>query len=304
MRAAQRERLLSARRLLLRWHTHQNQRSFSWRHTVRDPYHVWICEMMGQQTQASRIEEYLGRFLSRFPTVTALASSPQRDVVRAWQGLGYNRRAVYLHRAAQEIVERYDGALPSSDSELRSLPGIGDYTARAIQVFAFNSPVSAVDVNVSRVLTRLSKRVRDRAVLLPILTVHAVNEAILPRKRNREWHEALMDLGATVCTKNRPACDRCPLRSVCPSDGLANAQKQRGPAKSEPLYVGHPKRIWRGRVLKLIAASPMRRQSLRVAVAEAHSLDISQADQILTLVLPPLIDEGFVHLHRGRYELR
>lgn len=260
---------------------------------------------MGQQTQASRIEEYLRRFLDRFPTVRSLADAPQRDVVRAWQGLGYNRRAVYLHKAAKRIVEQFDGSLPSTESELRSLAGVGEYTARAIQVFAFGKHVSAVDVNVSRVLTRLAKRTQDRAFLLPISDVHEINLAILPSKRTRDWHEAIMDLGATICTKNRPQCDACPLRSQCPSVGLQNAQQpERRDSKTEPLFFGHPKRIWRGRVLKLIAASPLSRQRLRSLLSSKHSIDASIADDMMMLVLPGLLEEGFIHLTKSRYELR
>lgn len=304
MTSATRSRLIRIRRRLLTWHTKQNDRDLSWRSNVRNPYEVWICEMMGQQTQASRIEGFLQRFLDSFPTVERLASAKQSEVIKAWQGLGYNRRALQLHQAAKQLVERFEGDLPRTEAELRSLPGIGPYTASAILVFAFNQAVSAVDVNVSRVITRVSRRTRTRSDTLPISAVQEINLSILPSQRNREWHEALMDLGATICTKNRPRCTECPLQKVCPSSNLykdaASAPKR---ANNERSYHGAPKRIWRGRLLTLVAASATSASVLRRKLAKYQNLKEDQATEILDLVLPALLSDNFIRLLDGKYEL-
>ncbi|HYM19467.1 MAG TPA: hypothetical protein VEW28_00515 [Candidatus Kapabacteria bacterium] len=308
MNSTVRQRLVRARTLLLRWHRKQNKREFSWRHDVRDPYEVLVCEMMGQQTQASRIEIFLKKFLRKFPTVSALANAKQSDVIRAWQGLGYNRRALHLHNAAKMIAVKHGGIIPRSQTDLLVLPGIGAYTASAIRVFAFEENSSAVDVNVSRVITRLSKKVRDRTELLPLMTVQEINEEIMPRKAIRDWHEAIMDFGATICTKNNPQCDICPLRNVCLSKGLykkihSSLDKKQ---QKEKQYFGAPKRIWRGRILKIITdGRRIGASDLKKSLHQQFGLTASEVSAILSMTLPELLQEGFIrHSTNDSYSLK
>ena len=147
---------------LIEWYK-SNRREFSWRKKIRDPYEVLVCEVMGQQTQASRIEQFLPQFLKRFPTIEALASSPKSEVIRQWQGLGYNRRALNLQRTAMELANK---PFPKTSEELLKLPGIGHYTANALLIFAFNKSVAAVDVNIERLLSRLFRKMPDTDSML------------------------------------------------------------------------------------------------------------------------------------------
>jgi len=150
----QRNRFENIQEDLITWYK-TNRRKFSWRKKIRDPYEVLVCEVMGQQTQASRIEQFLPRFLDKFPTAVILAAAKKSDVIREWQGLGYNRRALNLQKAAIELSNRQ---FPKNENDLLSLPGIGPYTARAILIFAYNKPIATVDVNIERVLSRLFKK--------------------------------------------------------------------------------------------------------------------------------------------------
>ncbi len=248
---SEKKRFTTIQASLIEWYN-KNRRTFSWRKNIRDPYEVLVCEVMGQQTQASRIEQYLPRFLTRFPTVKSLASAKQSDVIKEWQGLGYNRRALHLYRAAKELSEV---SFPKSEKELLALPGIGKYTARAVLIFAYNKPLAAVDINIQRLLSRLYKKMPDSGSMLPTNVIYELGESILPIKRSRLWHEALMDFGATICTKKNPSCSRCPLFHECRSGKtlMHSSSFKKTTESSEPKYFGFPKRIWRGRVLKIIS---------------------------------------------------
>ena len=184
-----------------------------------DPWAVLVSEVMAQQTQVARVAEKWRAFMGRFPTPTALASAPTGDVIRAWQGLGYNRRAIDLQRAARSIVAA-GGRVPEDVGLLQALPGIGPYTARAVVAIAFGRPVGAVDVNVRRVLARLTGA--DPA-LFPRREAQAAADGLVDPARAGDWTHALMDLGATVCRPARPACDSCPLRAWCAFAGVAGA---------------------------------------------------------------------------------
>ena len=192
---APRRRALRAR--ILRWYA-ANGRDLPWRYT-HDPYAILISEVMLQQTQVSRVLPKYAAFLARFATLEALAAAPLAEVLREWQGLGYNSRAVRLQRCAQ-AAEAAAGAgpvrLPETLNELRRLPGVGPYTARAILIFANNADLAAVDANVRRVLTHELELPHD----LPAASLQAVADAMLPPGRSRDWHNALMDYGALVLT--------------------------------------------------------------------------------------------------------
>lgn len=193
-----------------------NGRDLPWRRT-RDPYHILVSELMLQQTQVGRVVGYYERFLQRYPTLEALAKARQGHVLRAWEGLGYYARARNLHALAGLVTRDGDGALPSDPALLRELPGVGAYTAGAVASFAFERPAALVDTNVGRVIARIfaprldPRRARDRT------RIWRIAESIVPRRGEDAWthNQALMELGALVCTARVRHCDRCPVRTLC-----------------------------------------------------------------------------------------
>jgi A/G-specific adenine glycosylase len=235
-----------------------NKRDFVWRSTT-DPYVVLISEVMLQQTQASRVQERLPLFLKQFPTVASLARSSAADVIRAWRGMGYNNRAVRLRELARSVVTDFGGRIPRTVDSLLELPGIGPYTANAIACFAFGQRVGVIDVNVRRVLSRTSRRMHSQTGLLPEKEIDRIAKALLPTDAYT-WNQALMELGATVCTARSPKCGICPLRSKCPSRDLAGrtpviaSRSGKHRARPEPAHGGIPNRLWRGKVVNAVAS--------------------------------------------------
>jgi A/G-specific adenine glycosylase len=203
----------SVRQNLLEWYGKQ-RRSLPWRAT-RDPYCIWVSEVMLQQTQVATVIGFYERWLRRFPDVAALAGADTEDVLRAWEGLGYYSRARNLQRAAREVVAQHGGRLPASVAALLSLPGIGRYSAGAIASIAFGADEPAIDGNIVRVLTRLFALSGDpkRAPLAGRLWELA--RALLPPGRAGDFNQALMELGATLCTPKSPRCSSCPLQRDC-----------------------------------------------------------------------------------------
>jgi A/G-specific adenine glycosylase len=201
------------RRALLAWYR-KAARDLPWRRT-RDPYAVLVSEFMLQQTQVSRVMDYYGPFLHRYPTIRHLARARASQVREAWDGLGYYRRAANLHRLAREVVAEHGGVIPDDPADLRRLPGVGAYTAGAVATFAYERPAAAVDTNVARVLARVFKGRSPARVPLRRLTRLA--EALQPRRGRTAWafNQSLMELGALVCTARAPKCATCPVRSVC-----------------------------------------------------------------------------------------
>ena len=200
----------AVRDAVLAWYA-TNGRTLPFRGTT-DPYAILVSEAMAQQTQVTRAGAAWTAFMARFPTVEALAAAVPADVLRAWRGLGYNRRALDLWRAAGRIVEAFDGTMPSNIPDLESLPGVGPYTARAVAAIAFGMPVGAVDTNVRRVLGRMVSG--DPAALPPAALQRLADHAV-PPDRPGEWTHALMDLGAMVCHPRGPDCAECPARAWC-----------------------------------------------------------------------------------------
>ena len=201
------------RRQIIRWFR-RHGRELPWRRT-RNPYHVIVSEFMLQQTQVSRVEAYYRRFLDRYPTVESLASAAPASVRESWDGLGYYRRAANLHLLAKEVVRNRGGHIPSEPAELRQLPGVGRYTAGAVASFAFELPTPAVDTNVARVLRRaFHPRARPRTM---VKRVWETAELLMPREGSRAWtfNQAIMELGALVCTARVPRCEQCPVQSAC-----------------------------------------------------------------------------------------
>ncbi len=198
---------------LLRWYA-SRQRDLPWR-TRPEPYAVWVAEIMAQQTRLESMLPYYQRWMARFPTLRSLAEAEQQEVLNLWEGLGYYSRARNLHRAAQVVIEQYDGQLPCRVEDLQGLPGIGAYTAGAIASLAFGLDAPAVDGNAIRVLARVFD------VDLPAGSGAAQKRfwqlaaQHLPPGRAAEYNQALMDLGASLCSPRRPQCDLCPLAAIC-----------------------------------------------------------------------------------------
>jgi A/G-specific adenine glycosylase len=199
---------------LLSWYA-ENKRDLPWRRDAHDPYRVWVSEALLQQTQVATVIPYYDRFLARFPNVRALASARLDDVLKAWEGAGYYARARNLHRAAKEIVARFDGEIPSTVEELLTLPGIGRYTAGAIASIAFQRDAPVLDGNVTRVLCRYFKIADDPKNARAQKELWKLAETLLPRGHAGDFNQALMELGATVCAPRNPQCTVCPLKRSC-----------------------------------------------------------------------------------------
>jgi len=205
-------------RALLAWFD-ANARDLPWRRSA-DPYHIWVSEIMLQQTRVTAVLDYYARFLGLFPSVAALAVAREPDVLAAWSGLGYYRRAKLMHKAAQAVVREHYGALPRTAAELRKLPGIGEYTSSAIASIAFGEPVAVVDGNVERVLLRIfpeDEKPASPAAQGKWLRGHA--GSLLDPQRPGDFNQSMMELGATVCLPQRPLCLQCPVQPFCTTRG-------------------------------------------------------------------------------------
>ncbi len=198
---------------LLEWFD-RHGRQLPWRET-RDPYAIWVAEVMLQQTRVEAVKPYYQRWMERFPTVRDLAAASQEDILNAWEGLGYYQRARNLHRAAQQLVELGDGRLPENESKLRALPGIGPYTSAAVAAIAFGQDTIALDGNLRRVLARLYDVDLAIQTSEAEATFRSKARQLLPPGRASEFNQALMDLGATICTPRSPACSNCPVQPMC-----------------------------------------------------------------------------------------
>ncbi|MBV9791854.1 MAG: A/G-specific adenine glycosylase [Chloroflexi bacterium] len=205
------EQLARIQQHLIDWFE-ANGRDLPWRRT-RDPYRVLVSEIMLQQTQVDRVKPKYAAFLEQFPSLEALAAATPGDVIRAWAGLGYNRRALNLQRTAQAVINDHEGRFPETPEALRNLPGIGPYTAGAVACFAFERDVAFMDTNIRRVVQRLfvgpdDTGASDRELI-------RIAEAAVPQGRGWIWNQAIMELGALICTASRPRCQICPLRAEC-----------------------------------------------------------------------------------------
>lgn len=257
------------RRRLLRWYD-GSARDLPWRQT-RDPYRVLVSEVMLQQTQVSRVLPAYTAFLRRFPTLAALARASLADVLRAWSGLGYNRRARDLHR----IARSHPRALPATREALDDLPGVGAYTAGAVVCFSRGESVAFADTNIRRVLGRalLGRIATEREAV-------ALDSRLMPAVGADRWHHALMDLGATVCVARTPRCDACPIARGCRSRGRA----VRAAPRRQAAFATSDRRV-RGRIIALL------RERHRMSVAAlARTIGDPRADRLVEA----LRDEGLL----------
>jgi A/G-specific adenine glycosylase len=230
--------LAAMRRALLAWYK-KHKRALPWRRD-HDPYRVWVSEIMLQQTRVAAVEEHYRGFLEAFPTLEALARASEQRVLALWSGLGYYRRARMLHGAARRVVDELGGAIPQSAEQLRELPGVGRYTAAAIASIAFDEPVAVVDGNVERVLVRLDGRAH------PAAEAWQRAGGLLDPDHPGDWNQAMMELGATVCTPQAPRCPACPLRSWCQAPGMetAKARGERRRVESRYALVERRRRVY------------------------------------------------------------
>jgi A/G-specific adenine glycosylase len=222
---------------LLGWYD-RSRRALPWRTAPgrrADPYRVWLSEIMLQQTTVKAVIPYYLEFLRRWPSVEALAAASLDDVLAAWAGLGYYSRARNLHACARAVVERYGGSFPPAEAALQELPGIGPYTAAAIAAIAFGAPATAVDGNVERVVARLFGVMDALPAAKPVL--RRLAQGLTPAQRAGDHAQAMMDLGATVCTPRRPSCPQCPVAEWCVahSQGIAPILPVRTPKAERPL---------------------------------------------------------------------
>jgi A/G-specific adenine glycosylase len=226
-----------------------NGRDLAFRRT-RDPWAVLVSEVISQQTQAARAADAWAVFIDRYPTPAALAAASNAEVIRAWRGLGYNRRAVALRAAAIRIVADHVGQVPDSLDALQALPGIGPYTARAVLAIAFGRPVAALDTNIRRVLDRVAGPLPTPAKALQLSA-----DSFVPRDRSAAWTHALMDIGATICRKRTPDCRACPLAALCRSAGRNLPRPSRRRAGG-PIRFESSNRWLRGRILDRLRDAP------------------------------------------------
>lgn len=234
-----------ARQAILAWYD-ATGRLLAFRAT-RDPYAVLVSELMAQQTQAARAAEAWTAWMARWPSVEGLAAAPLADVLRAWAGLGYNRRAVNLHRAAKLIVTEHGGVVPDTIEGLALLPGVGPYTARAVAAIAFGRPVGAVDTNVRRVLGRI---VGGGPEAFSAGVLQALADAVVPADRAGDWTHALMDVGARLCRPRKPMCADCPAIAWCRYAAGERAVTAAAPARRSPEPAFPATTRWlRGRIL-------------------------------------------------------
>jgi A/G-specific adenine glycosylase len=275
---------------LLEWGA-ENRRDLPWR-TTRDPWLVLVSEVMLQQTQAHRVVDHFERFIDRFPTAHDCGAARPADVVRLWSGLGYNRRALNLHRAARRITAAHGGVVPRDYRALLALPGVGASTARAVMSFAFGSDVAIVDTKVVRVLARC---VEGTGVSLS--RAQSLADRLLPGGESWEYNQTMFDLGATVCTAAQPSCGACPLNRQCrwKRSGLSDPDPWRASPSVRPQspFAGSD-RQGRGRLLHALRLGAVRRD--RLAEACGWPDDEGRAAKITDA----LVAEGFAEWTGGR----
>ena len=247
-------------------------RDFPWRQT-RDPWLIHVSEVMSQQTQVERVVPKWRAFIDRFPSPATAAEATPGDVILLWDGLGYNRRALLLHRCAVVISEEHDGRFPSDLDTLLALPGVGPYTARAVLAFAFEHDVAVVDTNVGRVLARL-----HGGALRPA-EAQLLADSLVPKNEGWRWNQAMLDFGAQVCTKRMPNCADCPIVGDCQwrGSGADPAVGSAGVGKTQSRFAGSD-REGRGRLVRALRAAPV---TVKDAVAILGFSDAERAERVL-----------------------
>jgi A/G-specific adenine glycosylase len=272
---------MDARRAVLDWYR-SRRRAYPWRSGRSDPYRVLVSEVMLQQTQVARVVPAFPDFLRRFPTVRSLAAAPRREVLQAWSGLGYNRRAVALSEAARLLVRNHEARVPSDPEALRKLPGVGPYTAAAVASIAFRIPVPALDTNVARVVARARFAAEPAEVRRNAIAVAAA--VWLDRSDPGAWNQALMDLGREVC-RSVPRCAACPLSDACRF--RAEGREGRPAKRLRPPFQGSMRRV-RGAIIVALRA----RSSASV---EMLAKRLGESGERVAEAIRTLARDGLVH---------
>ena len=284
---------------LLCWYK-VSARELPWRKT-HDPYLILVSEIMLQQTQVSRVINKYNAFIRQFPDIYSLATAPSREVIRAWSGMGYNKRAVNLHKAANIIVTEHKGEVPKSMEALLSLPGVGRYTASAISNFAFSFQVPVVDINIKRVLGRV-----DRGALFDTdkLAWETATKYLPSKEETPEWNQSLMDLGAMVCTARNPRCESCPLVLNCSASIKFISLKD---SKQTQIKLANKKKtkfIGSNRYYRGLIISELRDRTKPIQIDELGKLInpnySSTGDAMwMTDLINGLIKDGLINVHKG-----
>ncbi len=282
-------------RAILAWYK-RHGRTLPWR-DISHPYRILVSEIMLQQTQVRRVLEKYPLFLRRFPTLRALATARRRDVILAWQGMGYNNRAVRLHECARILLNDHKGKMPNRRDELLKLPGIGMYTAHALLCSVHGQPVPVVDVNVQRVLSRLFWRMPTPGSVRSAAEIATLSQTLLPKRRAYEWNQALMDLGATVCIARSPRCEACPVADWCAS----RARMLRASAKRVQHHMQRntlPNRIYRGRIVELLRNTNGTRRVRADVLARSVRPEFSHhEEQWFNVLLSGLERDGLISIN-------
>ena len=282
--------LARSRSAVLEWYE-PRRRAYAWRRARPNAYRTLVSEVMLQQTQAGRVEPIFEGFVERFPDIRALADAARADVLRAWAGLGYNRRAVALHEAARAIVRDHDGRVPRDVDALIRLPGVGEYTAAAVASIGYGDPVAALDGNVRRVVARAVRGAEPDEVPAADLAKDA--DAWLAPLAPREWNQALMDVGRLFC-RPAPRCEGCPLAPGCRFRGAGRQGRSSGRRQSP--FEGSPRQV-RGAVVRVL-------RPVRSASREALAERTGHPSAAIATATATLAAEGIVERTRsGRYRL-
>ncbi len=300
---------MSVQALLLDWYAKYGRDHLPWRQT-RDPYRVLVSECMLQQTQVDRVLPKYEAFVERFPDFSSLAAASTADVLRLWQGLGYNSRAVRLKQLAQAVVENFDGRMPQEEDALHALPGVGPYTVAALRAFAFDLDDAAIDTNVRRVVHRVLHGLEHPpAVSSAVLDADA--HALVPSGRGHDWNSAMMDLGATICTARASKCLICPLQSACAAAPIDAAQLERARERSRPKRTGQDRipfeqttRYARGRIIDRLRDLP---PGKRISLLDLHrdlSRQLKRDRDDLGAIVAALVRDGLIDIHDEQVALR
>ncbi len=292
---------------LLSWYAAE-QRNLPWRSTS-DPYAILVSEIMLQQTQVDRVLPKYQQFLSSFPTIADLAAAPTADVISTWVPLGYNMRAVRLQSIARQVLAEYDGRIPDTIDELLKLKGIGRYTAGAIACFAYHKQVSTVDTNIRRVLHRIFLGLEHPEPKVNDTQMLSLAEQVLPPDEAYNWNQALMDIGATICTSSNPRCVHCPLQETCqayvemsqyslfPSGPVLRQLRKVAEKKSS--YQSQPftttNRYFRGRIVDLLRTLPAMQRMTLSNLGPQIKADYSEIDlPWLQQIVQGLVKDGLL----------
>ncbi len=277
--------------LLLEWYK-KNKRDLPWRKT-HDPYNILVSEVMLQQTQVSRVLIKYREFLSTFPIINDLAKASPAQVITTWKGLGYNRRALFLKKTAQAIVGEHNGTFPKDIKDLCALPGIGDYTARAVLSFAFKQPVPMMDTNHRRFYQRVfvgTETKKDKELL-------GIAEEVLPKKNAYDFHQALMDFESLICTTKSPSCDSCPLQKHCKAYPAILTLPKKTSTTKKKVPFKETDRFVRGRIIDHLRHQKMLTQPEAIKMFKQFKkeriikiINFLQKDQLIDII------DGRIHL--------